>query len=275
LLDIYKAFSGLNFIDKAINDVLVKKINENIEILKDYLQKYSNDISVDLNKKLNEMLSFFENILNILKPISDITKIYTNQKNIQDFLTELDFYIKNIKNATKNTKINNNANHLLEIYFKYYLRPVLVNFFSYAFDNFEYTARQNDISADVVSKDMLHFSKLLDPRNAGILTFDGAVMHDLVKFTYILTSDTFSGVTYNDPDSVIKFLNKVYGLRYFNIVIYGNQDAYVYLNNTGIAFLYRGIKTKISIRELRNMYDFLMDPSRGLYKNINLPKKRR
>jgi len=96
----------------------------------------------------------------------------------------------------------------------------------------------------------------------------------LPKFTYILTSDQFTGVTYNNPDSVMKFLDDVYGLKYLNIVIYGRQDAYLYLNNVGVPYLYRGAKTKIPIRELRRNYDFLMDPATGLYKNIKLPKQK-
>ena len=169
----------------------------------------------------------------------------------------------------------NVALHMTETYFKYYLRPVLVNFFGYAFDNFQYTARANDINADIISKDKLHFSKLLTPRNVGLFTIDGAVAQDIAKFTYILTSDTYSGVSYRTPDNVMKFLDTVYGIKYFNVVIYGQTDAYLYLNNFGVPYLYRGARTKIPIRELQHNYDFLMDPTRGLYQNIKLPRKKK
>lgn len=164
---------------------------------------------------------------------------------------------------------------MTETYFKYYLRPVLVNFFGYAFDNFQYAARANDINADIISKDKLHFSKLLTPRNVGLFTIDGAVAQDIAKFTYILTSDTYSGVSYRTPDDVMKFLDTVYGIKYFNVVIYGQTDAYLYLNNFGVPYLYRGARTKIPIRELQHNYDFLMDPTRGLYQNIKLPRKKK
>ncbi len=222
----------------------------------------------------------------IEKFIKNVNKCFIFNDEIAQYISEYDNlfpedYLRKIasaKIASKkiSEKINEEplAEHLLEIYFKYYLKPVLINFFGYAFDNFIYNSRRNDVEADIISKDILHFSTLLTPSNVGLLTFDGAVIQDLAKFTYVLMSDTFSGITYNSPDSVIKFLDKVYGITYFNVIIYGRNDAYVYMNNVGVPYLYRGAKTKIPIRELRNNYDFLMDPSRGLYKNISLPKKK-
>ena len=205
--------------------------------------------------------------------IIEINKIPDPTPEPEEYLIVLD----SIGSSPKAREIyaENMAVHMSETYFKYYLRPVLVNFFGYAFDNFQFAARSNDINADIISKDKLHFSKLLTPRNVGLFTIDGAVAQDIAKFTYILTSDTYAGISYNTPDSVMNYLDKVYGLKYFNVVIYGKTDAYLYLNNFGVPYLYRGARTKIPIRELENNYEYLMDPSRGLYQNIKLPRKNR
>ena len=222
----------------------------------------------------NNIKKYFNDVEKCFDELSRIGGLINKSKDPKDMIDNL--IASASISSTNSNDINTGpiASHLLEVYFKYYLKPVLVNFFGYALDNFEYTTRKNDIDSDIVSKDVLHFSKLLTPRNVGLLTIDGAVIHDIAKFTYILTSDQFTGVTYNNPDSVMKFLDDVYGLKYFNIVIYGRQDAYLYLNNVGVPYLYRGAKTKIPIRELRRNYDFLMDPATGLYKNIKLPKQK-
>ena len=220
----------------------------------------------EIFKKINQCSRNADDILNIIKDYEKLTP--------EEFLKKLIVANTKTTNSVKKFNVDPIAEHLLSLYFKYYLKPVLVNFFGYALDEFSYITRKNDIESDIISKDVLHFSTLLTPRNVGVLTFDGTVAQDLAKFTYVLMADTFSGITYNSPDSVIKFLDDVYGIKYFNVIIYGTNDAYVYMNNVGVPYLYRGAKTKIPIRELRKNYDFLMDPSRGLYKNISLPKKK-
>ena len=255
---------------KKISDNVLKFINTYDSKIKDAFKPY-NKVK---NIIPNNIKKYFNDVEKCLDELSRVGKLVGETKDPKVIVDKL------IASANLNSGSSNNINtgpiasHLLEVYFKYYLKPVLVNFFGYALDNFEYTTRKNDIESDIVSKDVLHFSKLLTPKNVGLLTIDGAVIHDIAKFTYILTSDQFTGITYNNPDSVMKFLDEVYGLKYFNVVIYGRQDAYLYLNNVGVPYLYRGAKTKIPIRELQRNYDFLMDPARGLYKNIKLPKQK-
>ena len=255
---------------KKISDNVLKFINIYDSKIKDAFKPYSKVKNIIPNN----IKKYFNDVEKCLDELSRVGKLVGETKDPKVIVDKL------IASANLNSGSSNNINtgpiasHLLEVYFKYYLKPVLVNFFGYALDNFEYTTRKNDIESDIVSKDVLHFSKLLTPKNVGLFTIDGAVIHDIAKFTYILTSDQFTGITYNNPDSVMKFLDEVYGLKYFNVVIYGRQDAYLYLNNVGVPYLYRGAKTKIPIRELQRNYDFLMDPARGLYKNIKLPKQK-
>lgn len=254
----------LKDIEKSLKDVFRNsRCSRNNDCMSVYTEfnKYMNNINV---------------CLTLLTSIKDSIETITldNNQDFEDLKVKLKNSIRMYDSRSELDDISELVNHMLELYFKFYLRPVLINFFGYALDTFEYTSRKDAIEDDIISKDILHFSKILTPSNAGLLTIDGAVIHDIAKFTYILMSDTFSGITYNNPDSVMDFLNKVYGIKYFNVIIYGTSDAYVYMNNIGTPYLYRGAKTKIPIRDLRRNYDFLMDASQGLYKNISLPRKK-
>lgn len=264
--DILVALRGIYVISKIGNEVL------NTKIKYDSLSKLD---SAAYNYIIKNFISSASDCIELNNKISDILdKVPKESDDINEMLKEIGAASNAIDKIAQKINTEPLADHLTEVYFKYYLKPVLINFFGYALDEFEFITRKNDVEADIISKDVLHFSTLLTPSNVGILTFDGAVIQDLAKFTYVLTSDTFSGITYSNPDSVVKFLDEVYGLTYFNVIIYGRNDAYVYMNNIGVPYLYRGAKTKIPIRELRKNYEFLMDPSRGLYKNISLPKKK-
>ena len=260
--DIKSAIAFLKNLKSIFNDIrnLIADIKENYKYVKDPDTLNLAKRLIENNEKCLDSLE--KMIISIPDPVPDAEEYYVVVAAAGSSTPPRELYI----DAT--------ASYMLQLYFKYYLKPVLVNFFGYAFDNFKYTARQNDINADIVSKDKLHFSKLLTPRTVGLFTIDGAVIQDIAKFTYILTSDTYSGVSYNSPDEVMKFLDSVYGIKYFNVIIYGQNDAYLYLNNIGTPYLYRGARTKIPIRELQRNYDFLMDPTRGLYQNIKIPRKK-
>ncbi len=164
------------------------------------------------------------------------------------------------------------ANRLLAYYFERYLKPVLIDFTGVVVNNFEFESMVS-LEDSVVSRDKLHFGTLLGASSAGILTFEGAVYNDLAKYTYILMSDKYSGLTFNDIDSVTEFLNEVYNIRFFNNIIYGKQDAYVYLRPIGVAQLYRGAQSKIRIEQLKRNYEYLTGDQ--LFRNIRLPKPKK
>ena len=162
---------------------------------------------------------------------------------------------------------------VLQHYFQHYLQPILHELVSSAFE--EDIVARIQVNDHLLTKDVLNLSHYLTPSVVGTITFDANVFNDLAYYTYVFMGDTFAGLTRSNVDSVMKFLDEIYGIRYFNIVIMGANDVFLYLNYVGIPALYRGAKTKLRRSDLENNYKWMTDARDGLYKYVQLPRKRK
>ena len=166
-------------------------------------------------------------------------------------------------------KINNieiAENIIKDDFYNFVIKPILTEILSDALANYESSSIKNN-TVSYMSKDVLQLDRLLNPSNASCLTWDGAVINELAQMSYTFLGDTFAGMHENTPTGVMKFLNEVYGLQYFNNVIIGQQYAYMYINHVGTSHMYRGANTKIELYSLKDNHNFLMG-ERGLYRNL-------
>lgn len=233
---------------------------------------------LEINDKINDVINnaseskYFKNIRNEIVSLLKNTLQYTS---IIEALRELNFDTKGaIKIPAIIDKIGEDAivRAILQHYFQSYLQPILHELVSAAFE--EDIISKIQVNDHLLTKDVLNLSHYLTPSVVGTLTFDANVFNDLAYYTYVFMGDTFAGLTRSNVDSVMKFLDDIYGIRYYNVVILGAEDVFLYLNYVGIPALYRGAKTKLRRPDLEYNYRWMTSAIEGLYKNIQLPRKR-